>query len=65
MMSTINNGGPAFPINDPQSVHAVAEAAIVGIKDGGKRDAAYTKARAEAVSGMTCATTSRPRRCRA
>ena len=52
-MSKINNGGPAFPVQDPQAIHAVAAAAIVGIEDSDERDAAYTKARAQAVGGMT------------
>ena len=52
-MSKINHGGPAFPVQDQQAIHAVAAAAIMGIEDSDERDAAYTKARAQAVGGMT------------
>lgn len=52
-MSNINNGGPAFPMQGPQSIHSFAAAAIEGISDPDERDAAYMKARAEAVGGMT------------
>lgn len=52
-MSTIDNGGPAFPMQEPQAIHAHAVAAIDGITDPDERDRAYTKARAEAVGGMS------------
>ena len=52
-MSTIGTGGPAFPMQDPQAIHAYAVAAIDGITDPDERDRAYIKARAEAVGGMT------------
>ena len=52
-MSTINNGGPAFPMQEPQAIHAYAIAAVDGITDSEERDRAYLKARAEAVGGAT------------
>ena len=52
-MSTINNGGPAFPMQEPQAIHAYAVAAIDGITDPDERDRAYLKARAEAVGGAS------------
>lgn len=52
-MSMKNEGGPAFPMQEPQAIHAYAVAAIDGITDTGERDRAYLKARAEAVGGMT------------
>ena len=52
-MSTIETGGPAFPMQEPQAIHAYAVAAIDGITDPDERDRAYLKARAEAVGGAT------------
>ena len=52
-MSTINDGGPAFPMQEPQAIHAYAIAAVDGITDPEERDRAYLKARAEAVGGAT------------
>lgn len=52
-MSTINDGGPAFPMQEPQAIHAYAVAAIDGITDPDERDRAYLKARAEAVGGAS------------
>ena len=52
-MSTINDGGPAFPMQEPQAIHAYAIAAIDGITDPDERDRAYLRARAEAVGGAT------------
>ena len=52
-MSTIETGGPAFPMQEPQAVHAYAVAAVDGITDPDERDRAYLKARAEAVGGAT------------
>ena len=52
-MSTINDGGPAFPMQEPQAIHAFAVAAVDGITDPDERDRAYIKARAEAVGGMS------------
>ena len=52
-MSTINDGGPAFPMQEPQAIHAYAIAAIDGITDPDERDRAYLKARAEAVGGAS------------
>ena len=52
-MSTIETGGPAFPMQEPQAIHDYAIAAVDGITDPDERDRAYIKARAEAVGGMT------------
>lgn len=52
-MSTIETGGPAFPMQEPQAIHAYAIAAVDGITNPDERDRAYLKARAEAVGGMT------------
>ena len=52
-MSTIETGGPAFPMQEPQSIHAYAVATLGGITDPGERDRAYIKARGEAVCGAT------------
>lgn len=51
-MSTINDGGPAFPMQEPQAIHAYAIAAVDGITDPDERDRAYIKARAEALGGL-------------
>ena len=52
-MSTIETGGPAFPMQEQQAIHAYAIAAVDGITDSEERDRAYLKARAEAVGGAT------------
>jgi len=52
-MSTIETGGPAFPMQEPQAIHAYAVSAIDGITDPDERDRAYLKARSEAVGGAT------------
>ena len=52
-MKTIETGGPAFPMQEPQAIHAYAIAAVDGITDSDERDRAYLKARAEAVGGAT------------
>ena len=52
-MSTIETGGSAFPMQEPQAIHAYAIAAVDGITDHEERDRAYLKARAEAVGGAT------------
>ena len=52
-MKTIETGGPAFPMQEPQAIHAYAIAAVDGITDSEERDRAYLKARAEAVGGAT------------
>lgn len=48
-----NNGGTAFPMQDPQAIHSYAIAIIQDIEDADERDRAYLKARADAVGGMT------------
>lgn len=52
-MSAIETGGPAFPMQEPQAIHAYAIAAVDGITDSEERDRAYLKGRAEAVGGAT------------
>ena len=52
-MKTIETGGPAFPMQEPQAIHAYAIAAVDGVTDSEERDRAYLKARAEAVGGAT------------
>ena len=52
-MNTIETGGPAFPMQEPQAIHAYAVSAIDGITDPDERDRAYLKARAEAVGGAS------------
>ena len=52
-MNKINDGGPAFPMQEPQAIHAHAIAAIDGITDTDERDRLYTAARAAAVGGMS------------
>ena len=52
-MSTIETGGPAFPMQEPQAIHAYAIAAVDGVTDSEERDRAYLKARAEAAGGAT------------
>ena len=52
-MNTIETGGPAFPMQDPQAIHAYAIAAVDGITDPNERDRAYLKARGEAVGGAS------------
>ncbi|AVR89051.1 hypothetical protein [Thauera aromatica] len=49
----IETGGPAFPMQEPQAIHAYAVAAVEGITDPDERDRAYLKARGEAVGGMS------------
>lgn len=53
MSTTINTGGPAFPIQDSQTLHAWASSKITGITDPTERDRVYVEARAEAIRGMT------------
>ena len=50
---SIETGGPAFPMQEPQAIHAFAIAAVDGIINPDERDRAYLKARAEAVGGMS------------
>ena len=52
-MSEIKTGGPAFPVQDQQVIHAYAAAKTADIKDTAERDRAYLKARAEAIGGMS------------
>ena len=54
-MSKIDDGGPAFPMQEFQAIHAFAIAAVADIPESevNKRDIEYTKARAAAVGGMS------------
>lgn len=52
-MNKINHGGPAFPMQEPQAIHAHAIASIEGVTDLDERDRLYTLARAAAVGGMS------------
>jgi hypothetical protein len=52
-MSTINNGGPAFPVTNPQFIYkAGAEAAKAGLSTD-ERDRLYMEATEQAASGMS------------
>lgn len=51
-MSTINDGGCAFPMQDAQAIHAYAAAAVLHVP-AKKRDRLYVAARAQAIGGMT------------
>lgn len=55
MAGTINDGGPAFPMQEPQAIHAKALAAIAHIPPDQTeaRDRTYTQARSDAVGGMS------------
>lgn len=54
-MSTINTGGTAFQMQDPQAIHAYASAACQHIpsENVDERDRVYIAARAQAIGGMT------------
>lgn len=49
------DGGTAFPMQDPQAIHAYANAATEAAKHDNveDRDQAYIAARAEAIGGMS------------
>lgn len=50
-----NDGGTAFPMQDPQAIHAYAQAKVEAANAAGvnERDQIYLAARSEAVSGMS------------
>jgi hypothetical protein len=48
-----DDGGSAFPMQDPQAIHAYAVAYVEGITDPTERDRIYIQARAAAVGGMS------------
>lgn len=53
-MSAAHDGGTAFPMQDPQAIHAYAMGKVAGMSgDTDERDKAYLQARAEAVGGMS------------
>lgn len=52
-MSTIKDGGTAFPMQEPQSIHAYAFAKAERVADPAERERVYIQARAEAVGGMS------------
>jgi hypothetical protein len=51
----INDGGPAFPMQEPQAIHAYAAAACQHIPaaNADERDRVYMTARAQAIGGMS------------
>lgn len=53
MSAKTNDGGTAFPMQDPQAIHIYALAQVEGITDTDERDRVYTAARSQAVGGMT------------
>lgn len=55
MSGPINTGGTAFPMQDPQAIHAYAAGRTANIPADqvDERDRVYLAARAEAVGGMT------------
>lgn len=53
MSGAVNTGGTAFPMQDPQAIHAYASGRVAGLTDTDERDRVYMAARAEAVGGMT------------
>lgn len=53
MSNTVKDGGTAFPMQDAQAIHAYAAAKLDSAPEGIDRDAFYTQARSEAVSGMS------------
>lgn len=53
MSEALNNGGPAFPMQDSQAIHAYAIAKVQGLAESSERDQQYMKARAEAIGGMS------------
>lgn len=52
---TRKDGGTAFPMQDPQAIHAYAHAAVEAAKHDNvdDRDQTYIAARAEAIGGMS------------
>lgn len=52
-MITKKTGGTAFPMQDPQAIHAYASAAMEGLHTTPERDSAYILARAKAIGGMS------------
>lgn len=48
-----DTGGPMFPMQDQQAIHAYAMAVTADIAPGDKYDEAYLRARAEAIGGAT------------
>lgn len=52
---TRKDGGTAFPMQDPQAIHAYAHAAVEAAKHDNveDRDQIYIAARAEAIGGMS------------
>ena len=55
-MSAVNDGGTAFPMQDPQAINAYASARVAQLPEGSRadeRDRVYLVARAEAIGGLT------------
>lgn len=53
MSTERDDGGPAYPMQDAQAIHAFSAGKIIDIEDPEARDRAYLAARAQAVGGMT------------
>lgn len=52
-MSTIKDGGPAFPVGTESAIHRIGSAAIQGITGPSERDRIYTEITAQAAYGMS------------
>src|SRR5690606_21432311 len=52
-MSTIKDGGTAFPVREPSGVHAMGLPAVKGITDTAERDRVYIEATTRAFIGMS------------
>lgn len=53
MSGAIKTGGTAFPMQDPQAIHAYASGRVAELTDTDERDRVYMAARSEAVGGLT------------
>lgn len=49
----MNKNDPAFPMQDRDSIHAKAQASLLGIDDVEQRNVTYMQARAAAIGGLT------------
>lgn len=55
MNASTKDGGTAFPMQDPQAIHAYAQGKVAHLSDAdfAERDRVYIAARAQAVGGMS------------
>lgn len=53
MSGPIKDGGTAFPMQDPQAIHAYAIGKLEGVSGTDERDRIYMTARSQAIGGMT------------